>query len=348
MTTIRLKPIHEQVVVLMGASSGIGRATALLMARRGARVVVSARGESKLASLVREIEDAGGSALAVPAEVTDVAQVKHVADRAVEEYGRLDTWVQLAGIGEWATFEQTTPEEWKRIIDVNLNGQAYGAMAALPHLRRGGGGALIHISSVEALMAVPYQTAYAASKHGIHGFVKALRLELREDGAPISVTEIMPAGTDTPIFDQARTKIGVKPQPLPPFYHPDVVAEAILHAAQHPTREIILSGVCKAGIVLQGVAPRLMDAYLQVTSFRQQRTDVPKDESAPDNLFAPREEAGSVKGTLTPNPRTVSRWAWLDMHPTVKASAGVALVGLAALLVGRAVAKCQAAPPADE
>src|SRR5919199_4804994 len=148
--TMQLKPVEEQVVVLMGASSGIGRETALRFAERGAKVVVSARSEEGLNSLVREIQSGGGEATAVVAEVTDFEQVKAVADRAVEQYGRLDAWVHLAAVGLFATFEQTTPEEFERVIDVNLMGQVYGAMAALPHLKREGQGALIHISSVEA------------------------------------------------------------------------------------------------------------------------------------------------------------------------------------------------------
>ena len=133
---VKLKPVGEQVVVLMGASSGIGRETALRFARKGARVVVSARGEEGLDSLVEEIRAEGGDASYVVAEVTDFDQVKAVADRAVEEYGRLDSWVHLAAVGLFATFEQTTPEEFERVIDVNLRGQVYGAMAALPHLKR--------------------------------------------------------------------------------------------------------------------------------------------------------------------------------------------------------------------
>src|SRR5918992_6165864 len=152
---MQLKPAEEQVVALMGASSGIGREAALRFAERGAKVVVSARNEEGLHALVREIQGRGGQATAVVAEVSDFEQVEAVAQRAVEEYGRLDTWVHLAAVGLFATFEETSPEEFARVIDVNLMGQVYGAMAALPHLKREGRGALIHISSVEARRAFP-------------------------------------------------------------------------------------------------------------------------------------------------------------------------------------------------
>src|SRR5215207_5873309 len=179
---MRLKPIDQQVVVLMGASSGIGRETAIRFAKRGAKVVVSARDTEALGSLVDEIRRNGGEALAVPADVADFEQVKAVADRAVEEYGALDTWVHLSGVGLYATFDQTEPEEFKRVINVNLMGQVYGAMVALPHLKREGCGTLIHISSVEAKRSAPFHSAYTASKHGIDGFLESLRVEVETRG----------------------------------------------------------------------------------------------------------------------------------------------------------------------
>jgi len=174
---MQLKPVDQQVVVIVGASSGIGRETALRFAERGAKVVVTARGEPGLFSLVDAIRSAGGEAFAVPADVTEFEQIKAVADRAVEAYGRIDTWVHLASVGMWATFEQTTPEEFRRIVDVNLTGQAYGAMVALPHMRRAGQGALIHISSVEAVLPLPLQSAYSAAKHGVLSYAWNWRMK---------------------------------------------------------------------------------------------------------------------------------------------------------------------------
>ena len=239
---VKLKPVEEQVVVLMGASSGIGRETALRFARKGARVVVSARGEEGLDSLVEEIRAEGGDASYVVAEVTDFDQVKAVADRAVEEYGRLDSWVHLAAVGLFTTFEQTTPEEFERVIDVNLMGQVYGAMAALPHLKREGRGALIHISSVEAKRSFPLHSAYGASKHGIDRFLKALRLELKHERWLISVSQVMPGTINTPFFDKGRTKLGVKPVTPPPIFRPSIVTDAVLHAAENPARDLVVGG----------------------------------------------------------------------------------------------------------
>ena len=332
---VKLKPVGEQVVVLMGASSGIGRETALRFARKGARVVVSARGEEGLDSLVEKIRAEGGDASYVVAEVTDFDQVKAVADRAVEEYGRLDTWVHLAAVGLFATFEQTTPEEFERVIDVNLMGQVYGAMAALPHIKREGRGTLIHISSMGAKRSIPLQSAYCASKHGIDGFLEALRVELKHEGWPISVTQVMPATINTPFFDKARTKLGVKPVAPPPIYGPNIVADAILHAAENPARDLVVGGAARAVISTQTVSPRLLDAVLKRVGFEVHYTDEPKPADAPDNLFGPIEGHNTSEGSFGDRAHPKSLYNWLEMHPVVRrgAAAGMALGLLAALRV---------------
>lgn len=328
---MKLKPIDQQVVVVVGASSGIGRETAARFAKRRARVVVAARDEQGLDSLVGEIRRAGGNATAVVADVSDFDQVKALADRAVEVYGRIDTWVHLAAVAVWASFEQTSPAEFKRIIDVNLTGQAYGAMAALPHLRRAGGGALIHVSSGEGKLSLPLQSAYTASKHGVVGFVDALRMELRHESVPISVTNVMPSSINTPFFSKAGTKLGVKPGPLPPVYQPHVVADAILFAAEHAIREMIVGGAAQAGILAQRVSPRLVDAFLQRTAFGLQRTSEIKGEEVRHNLFAPVAGYDRVEGDLGAEARSWSLQTMVMTHPRVRnalTGAALALVGL--------------------
>jgi NAD(P)-dependent dehydrogenase (short-subunit alcohol dehydrogenase family) len=316
----------------MGASSGIGRETAVRFARKGAKVVASARGEEGLDSLVQEIRDEGGEAIAVPADTSEFEQVKAVADRAVQEYGRLDTWVHLAAVGLFATFEQTTPEEFARVIDVNLMGQVYGAMAALPHIKREGRGALIHISSVEAKRSFPFHSAYGASKHGIDGFLEALRVELRHEGWPIGVTQVMPATINTPFFDKGRTKLGVKPVGVPPIYEPETVANMILYAAENPARDLVSGGAAQALILNQRLSPRILDAILTTrVGFSPQKTEEPRSEDDPDNLYAPINGHDTAKNGF----RALSRslYNWLEMHPKVRrgAAAGTALVLLDAL-----------------
>lgn len=333
---MELKPIAEQVVVVVGASSGIGRATALAFAHRGAKVVASARGETGLRSLVEEIRSTGGEATYLTADVNDFEQVEAVGAHAEQTYGRVDTWVGLAAVSLYATFEQTTPEEFKRVVDTNLTGAAYNAMVALPHLRRAGGGALILVSSVEARRALPLQAAYAASKHGIKGFVDALRVELLSEGAPVSVTEVMPSGINTPFFNRARTKIGVKPMPIQPVYQPETVAHAILHAAETPTAEIIVGGGGKAFAVTEKIAPRLLDVALTRFGFDGQRTSEPKSEDAPDNLFQTLDNDDRIHGDFSEVALQRSAYTWLATHPRATgAIAATALGAAAALLLTR-------------
>ena len=329
---MRLKPVEEQVVALMGASSGIGRESALRFAKKGAKVVVSARGEEGLASLVDEIRRSGGQATAVVADTSDFEQVNAVADRAVEEYGRLDTWVHLAAVGLFATFEQTSPEEFARVIDVNLMGQVYGAMAALPHLKREGGGALIHVSSVEAKRSFPFHSAYGASKHGIDGFLEALRVELKHERWPISVTQVLPGTINTPFFDKGRSKIGVKPVGIPPIYEPETVADVIVYAAENPARDLVSGGAARALILNQRLSPRMLDAVLTTRAgFSPQKTKEPRSEDDPDNLYGPIPGHDTARNGFRAFSRSL--YNWLEMHPTVRrgAAAGTALGLLAAL-----------------
>jgi NAD(P)-dependent dehydrogenase (short-subunit alcohol dehydrogenase family) len=326
---MQLKPINQQVVAVVGASSGIGRETALQFAKRGAKLVVSGRSEQKLASLVDEIRGFGGEV--TPIVIEDVAvfeQVKAIADRTVEVYGRLDTWVHVPATAVFATFDNKTPEEFKRVVDVTLMGQVYGAMAALPHLKREGRGALIHISSMEGVRSLPYQSAYSAAKHGIEGFVEAMRVELQHEKIPISVTSIKPAVIDTPFWDNVRTKLGVKPSGIPPYYSPSLVADAILYTAEHPTRDFLVGDAARLLDFLQRLSPELVDSLLLLVGFPLQRSNVPKSEDAPNNLYEPVPEHDTIEGSLSEVLEIPSISDWLDKNPAIKWGA---LTGVAAL-----------------
>ncbi|MBW4420165.1 MAG: SDR family oxidoreductase [Myxacorys californica WJT36-NPBG1] len=292
---MNLKPIDQQVVAVVGASSGIGRDTALKFAQKGAKVVVSARSKEGLATLVEEISRAGGEAIAVPADVADFEQVKAVADKTVDRFGRLDTWVHTAAIGLFATFDSITPEEFKRVIDVNLMGQVHGAMAALPHLKREGRGSLIHITSVEARRSLPFQSPYSSSKHGVEGFLDAMRLELKHEGYQINVANILPAVINTPFYTKGKTKLGVKPTGVPPYYNPSLVSEAILYASEHQVRDYIVGDVGRILDVVHKVSPALTDALLLAIGFAGQKTTEPKAED-PNNLYEPIQGYDRVEG----------------------------------------------------
>ncbi len=331
---MKLKPVREQVVVVMGASSGIGRETALRFAQRGAKVVVAARSEAGLRSLEDEIRGRGGEARAVIAEVSEFEQVEAVAQIAVEEYARLDTWVHLAAAGLFAPFDQTQPEEFRRVVEVDLMGQVYGAMAALPRIKHEGRGALVHVSSVVGKRSVPLQSAYCASKHGVDGFLESLRVELLQQGwNNIGVTNVMPAAINTPFFTKARTKLGVKPKGFPPIYQPGVVVDAILYSAEQAPREIVAGGAGKGMLLTQRLSPRVMDALMVRGGFGSQMTDEPKSSADPEGLFATMEGQDRAEGDFSQQAMPRSYLTWLDTHPALKWSIGVvgAAVALSAL-----------------
>ena len=334
---MELKKIEDQVVVVLGASSGIGRETALRFAARGAKVVVAARGEAGLASLVEEVEAAGGEALAVVCDVADPAQVQKVADLAEGAHGRVDTWVNVAATSVFARFEDTTPEEFRRVMEVNYLGQVHGMLAALPALRRAGGGALIAVSSVEALVSLPVHAAYSASKHAVEGAVDALRRELRAERAPISVTSVKPGTINTPFFANARNKMDVAPKGPPPWYQPKVVADCILHAAEHPVRDLYAGGGGRQMAFSQAVAPRQVDAVLSRIGIPATRTHRSEPGGSEGNLYAPRPD-DRVQGDFSGRARGFSLYTWARLHrPTA--------VGLltAAVVARRAAARRSAA-----
>ena len=332
----KLKPIDQQVVVVFGASSGIGRETALEFARQGAKVVAVGRSQSALDSLQEDFGHLKAEAINVVADAADFAQVQSAAARAVEKFGRIDTWVHCAGISIYATFENTTPAEFKQVIEVNLMGAVHGAQAALPHLRKEGRGALIVISSVEGKVALPYQSAYSSSKHAIIGFLDALRLELQQEGVPIAVTNVMPSGINTPFFNKAKTKLGVKPQPMAPIYQPSVVAETIIFAAQHPTRDIVAGGAGKMLNLVQKLSPALLDKMLLKSAFEGQKTDQEKAIDAPDNLYKTLDGPAHIGGDFSNGAKDKSWGTWLETHPQAQnALKAAALVGAVVLLTRR-------------
>ncbi|MDQ3871771.1 MAG: SDR family oxidoreductase, partial [Chloroflexota bacterium] len=271
------RPIPEQVVVITGASSGIGRETALELATRQASIVLAARNQEALEEVAREVERIGGQAEVVATDVSGYADVEQLAARAVERFGRVDTWVNNAAVSEYATVEQMTIEEVDRIVQVNLLGQVYGVKAVLPHLVRQGEGTIINVGSALSERAIPLQSVYVATKHAIRGFTDALRLELLKDHPGINVTMIEPSSINTPLFNLARSKMGVKPLPIPPIYEPRVVAEAIAFAAEHPRRTIVVGGSGKFMTLMDRLSPELVDWYMLQGDrmWKNQQTDQP-------------------------------------------------------------------------
>jgi NAD(P)-dependent dehydrogenase (short-subunit alcohol dehydrogenase family) len=291
------KPVSEQVVVVIGASSGIGRATALAFAAEGAKVVCAARSVQALDTLVEQIRQQGGSAVAAPTDVAEPSAVVALADLAEQQFGRIDTWVNAAAVSIWGRVEDITDAEFERVLRVNFLGQVHGVHAALPALRRAGGGVVIGVSSVEGVRAVPLHGPYTASKFALRAFYDSLRVELAQEGAPIAVTTILPASIDTPFFEHARSKLGAMVKPPPPVYAPEVVAASIVHAAEHPRREIPVGGSAVAFYLGQRLSPALTDALLSIPrlGIGTQRTDRP--DNGVDNVDGPVDGPGQVHGS---------------------------------------------------
>ena len=329
---IDLLPLQEQVIVITGASSGIGLVTARQAAALGARVVLAARNEHGLQTAVTGIRREGGRAIHVAADVSDRDHVEGIAAAAVREFGRIDTWVNNAAVSMYGRITELSIDEMRRQMDVNYWGQVYGSITAVRHLR-GRGGALVNIGSALCDRAIPLQGNYCAAKHALKAFTDALRMELEEEGVPISVTLVKPASIDTPFFEKARTYLGVEPQPVPPVYAPEVVSEVILEAARRPIRELIAGG-SGAKLSAARFTPRLADLYMERWTFDAQRTDKPAN-GRPDNLYAPVAEDGGERGrTWSGHTRRSSLYTRAFLRPRAAAvvSAGLALAVGAGLL----------------
>jgi short-subunit dehydrogenase len=326
---IPLLPLHEQVIVITGASSGIGLVTAKQAALRGARLVIVARNGSDLERAVEQIRRAGGRAIHVVADVADPEQVERIAAAAGAEFGRIDTWVNNAAVSMYGRIMGLSIEDMRRQMDVNYWGQVYGSRVAVQHMRHHGG-ALVNIASALADRAIPLQGNYCAAKHALKAFTDALRMELEQEGVPISVTLVKPASVDTPFFEKAKTYLGVEPQPVPPVYAPEVVSEVILHAAQHPLRELIAGG-SGAKLSAARFAPRLADLYMERWTFDSQRTDIPTNGRA-DNLHEPLTDDGGERGrNWSGHTRRSSVYTKAALHPA-------RTTGVTGVLAGAAIA----------
>src|SRR4051812_29248158 len=278
------KPISEQVVVVTGASSGLGRAVARLAGERGAKVVVTARNAEALDNCVAEIERAGSEALAVPGDITDRAVVERGVEAAVERYGRLDTYVANAIVTVYGEAERLTEEELRRVWEVNFLGVVFGFWAALPHLRASRG-TFLHVSSALAYRGIPLQAAYCSTKAGLRAFLESARVEERKAGTGVAISLVLPGAINTPQFDRDRQRIGYQPQPVPPIYQPEPFAEATLRCAERPVRELPISWGAQKLLWGQKLSPRVGDWMLRRIGWKNQHTEEPKSVDAPDNLF---------------------------------------------------------------
>jgi len=333
----KLKKLKDQVLVITGASSGIGLTTAEMAVERGARVVMAARSQEELKETAERLNRRGRRASYVEADVADEHAVQRIADHAVAEFGGFDTWVNNAGISIYGRLTDVPMTDKRRVFETNFWGTVYGCKAAVKHLRRHGG-TVINIGSAVSDYSIPLQGIYSASKHAVKGYTDALRMELEEAGVPISVTLIKPGAIDTPFPEHARKYIAHQAKQTPPVYPPEEVASAILRCAERPVREVLVGGGGRLQAALSTVAPRLTDIYMEKTAIRgQQMTDEETRHSeraiSDDALWKPSKD-GRRRGDYPGRVMRSSMYTRAMLSDTVRAMPFVAL----GLLVATGVA----------
>ena len=327
--TIRLKPLDEQVIVITGASSGIGLATARMAADKGARLVLAARNDVALQDLVDEIRDKGGQATHVAVDVASEEDVRRIAEEAVAAFGGFDTWVNNAGVSVYGRTHEAPIDDLRRMFETNFWGVVYGSRIASQHLRENGG-AIINIGSELSDVAAPLQGMYSASKHAVKGWTDAMRMELQDEDAPIAVTLIKPAAIDTPYADHAGNEMADHPQHVPPVYSPDAVAEAILHAATTPTRDLFVGSAGMVVSTLNKIMPGVMDSIVRRVLIPGTHSGDPKHSR--DALYQAGDggqERGHYPGLVRPSFYTKAK-----MNPMVTGAAALG-AGVVALAVRR-------------
>jgi NAD(P)-dependent dehydrogenase (short-subunit alcohol dehydrogenase family) len=281
---VRKKALSEQVLVVTGGSSGLGRAVVRRAAEQGAKVVVAARGADGVNAAVEEVERLGSEALGIQLDVAEREQNDELVRRSLERFGRIDTFVANAIVTVYAEVEQLQPEELRRVMEVNFFSVAYGFWAALPALKESRG-TFLHVSSALAYRGIPLQAAYCSSKAAARTFLESARVEQQKQRSDVAVSLVLPGAINTPQFDRDRQKLGKQPQPVPPIYQPEPFAEAVLRCAEDPIRELPISWGAQKLLWGQKLSPRSGDRVLRRNGWKSQCTDEVKPVRSPDNLF---------------------------------------------------------------
>jgi NAD(P)-dependent dehydrogenase (short-subunit alcohol dehydrogenase family) len=337
--------LMTQTVVITGASAGIGRATARLYGERGANVGLIARGQAGLDGAARNVEDAGGKALAIPADVADYAQVDEAARQVEEFFGPIDVWINVAFTSVFAPFAEISADEFRRVTEVSYLGFVHGTMVALARMKPRGHGTIVQVGSALGARSIPLQSAYCGAKHAINGFTSSLRCELLHEGSGVKVTVAQMPAVNTPQFSWVRSRLPRHPQPVAPIYQPEVAARGVLFAADHPARRQYWVGASTAAtIVANKLVPGLLDRYLARTGYDSQQTGEPVDDSRPDNLYqaldGPSGSDHGAHGAFDAKSHARSAELWLAQRP--RALAGLA--GGTALAAGVLAARRAARP----
>ena len=324
----------ERVVVVTGSSGGIGRASAIAFGRQGDTVALLARGDAGLAAAVKDVEAAGGRALAIPVDVADAEAVDAAAERVETELGPISVWVNVAFTSVFAPFHEIKADEYKRVTEVTYLGYVYGTMAALKRMRQRDRGTIVQIGSALAYRGIPLQSAYCGAKHAIQGFNESLRCELLHEGSHIRTTMVQMPAVNTPQFSWVLSRLPRHAQPVPPIYQPEVAAQAVTYAADHPRRrEYWVGGSTAITIMGNAVVPGVGDWYLSKTGYSSQQTDEPHDPDQPVNLWEPAdaEKDFGAHGVFDAKSTDSSVQMWASQHHglvAALAAAGVAVIGV--------------------
>ena len=325
-----------EVVVVTGASGGVGRAVAHAFARRGAQVGLLARGEEGLEGARQEVESLGGRGLVLPTDVADYEQVEAAAEAVERELGPIDVWVNDAMATVFARFLDIRPEEYRRATEVTYLGAVHGTMAALKRMVPRDRGTVVQVGSALSYRAIPLQSAYCGAKFAMRGFTDSVRTELMHDGSNVWITMVQLPAVNTPQFNWCRTRLPEHPQPVPPIYQPEVPAEAVYWAAHHRRRELDVGGSAVKAIFGNKLAPRLADYYLARTGFSSQQIEDMPVNGRPDNLFEPVPAEAAAHGMFDDQARDTSVQLWLSTHRPLVTGA---VSGLAAAAIGLARAR---------
>ena len=324
-----------EVIVITGASAGVGRATVRRFARERAHIGLLARGHDGLEGARRDVEAAGGRALVLPTDVADADQVERAAARVEEEFGPVDIWINNATVSVFSPIKEMTPEEFKRVTEVTYLGVVYGTLAALKRMLPRDRGTIVQVGSALAYRAIPLQSAYCASKHAILGFTESLRTELIHDNSNVHVTMVHLPALNTPQFSWNKSRLPRHPQPVPPIFQPEVAAEAIHYAAHHQRREMSVGMPTVVAIYGDKIAPGLGDRYLAAQGYDAQQTDEPVDPNRPNNLWEPVSGDHGAHGIFDDRASSFSPQLWANINRGWLALTGAAAGLGVALFVKR-------------